>query len=67
VGGRRLPERGAAHYRGVDVSEPFHFGPQGRATGLEPSRADYSTYLMFDDPDGNTWLVQEIVKRLPGR
>ncbi|MDI1464045.1 VOC family protein [Catellatospora sp. KI3] len=53
--------------RGVAVSEPFHFGPEGRTPGLEPSRADYSSYLTFDDPDGNTWVVQEIVKRLPGR
>ncbi|GHJ43770.1 hypothetical protein Cs7R123_11120 [Catellatospora sp. TT07R-123] len=53
--------------RGVEAGEPFHFGPEGRIPGLEPARADYSSYLTFDDPDGNTWVVQEIVKRLPGR
>ena len=53
--------------RGVDVSEPFHFGPSGQAPGLHPGRADYSTFLAFSDPDGNGWLVQEIRKRAPGR
>jgi catechol 2,3-dioxygenase-like lactoylglutathione lyase family enzyme len=53
--------------RGVEVSESFHFGPDGQTPGLEPGRADYGTYLSFTDPDGNGWLVQEIVKRWPGR
>jgi catechol 2,3-dioxygenase-like lactoylglutathione lyase family enzyme len=46
--------------RGVEVSEPFHFGAQGQTPGLHPERADYATYLSFDDPDGNGWLVQEV-------
>jgi catechol 2,3-dioxygenase-like lactoylglutathione lyase family enzyme len=46
--------------RGVDVSEPFHFGAEGQTTGLHPERADYGTYLSFSDPDGNGWLVQEV-------
>ena len=46
--------------RGVEVSEPFHFGAEGQATGLHPERADYGTYLSFSDPDGNGWLVQEV-------
>ena len=46
--------------RGVDVSEPFHFGPEGRTDGVHPGREDYGTFLTFDDPDGNTWLVQEV-------
>ncbi|HXY91849.1 MAG TPA: VOC family protein [Acidimicrobiia bacterium] len=45
--------------RGVDVSEPFHFGDAGQAPGLHPERADFGTYLSFRDPDGNGWLVQE--------
>lgn len=49
--------------RGVPVSEPFHFGAQGRAEGLDPERGDYNTFLTFDDPDGNTWLVQEVGRR----
>ena len=46
--------------RGLDISEPFHFGAEGQAPGLHPERADYGTYLSFSDPDGNGWLVQEV-------
>jgi catechol 2,3-dioxygenase-like lactoylglutathione lyase family enzyme len=55
--------------KGADVSEPFHFasigGPPIR--GLDPERRTYSTHATFSDPDGNTWLLQEITARLPGR
>ena len=53
--------------RGVDVSEPFHFGPEGQTTGLHPERADYGTFASFSDPDGNGWLIQEVRQRAPGR
>jgi catechol 2,3-dioxygenase-like lactoylglutathione lyase family enzyme len=46
--------------RGLDISEPFHFGPQGQTAGLHPERSDYGSYLSFSDPDGNGWLVQEV-------
>jgi catechol 2,3-dioxygenase-like lactoylglutathione lyase family enzyme len=46
--------------RGVDISEPFHFGAEGKTDGVHPGRDDYGTFLTFDDPDGNTWLVQEV-------
>lgn len=46
--------------RGLDVSEPFHFGPEGQTDGLDPERRDYGTYVSFADPDGNGWLVQEV-------
>ncbi len=49
--------------RGVDVSEPFHFGAEGQTPGLHPERADYGTYLSLKDPDGNTWLIQEVKQR----
>jgi catechol 2,3-dioxygenase-like lactoylglutathione lyase family enzyme len=49
--------------RGVDVSEPFHFGAEGQTPGLHPERADYGTYLTFADPDGNRWLIQEVKAR----
>jgi catechol 2,3-dioxygenase-like lactoylglutathione lyase family enzyme len=45
---------------GVDVTGPFHFGSDGQTPGLHPDRAKYGTYLSFDDPDGNGWLVQEV-------
>ena len=53
--------------RGVDVSEPFHFGAEGQATGLHPDRADYGTFASLQDPDGNGWLIQEVRQRAPGR
>jgi catechol 2,3-dioxygenase-like lactoylglutathione lyase family enzyme len=53
--------------RGVEVSEPFHFGAEGQTSGLHPERADYGTYLSFSDPDGNGWLIQEVRQRAPGR
>ena len=46
--------------RGVDVSEPFHFGEAGQQPGPHPERADYGTFASFDDPDGNSWLLQEV-------
>jgi len=30
--------------RGVDVSEPFHFGPEGQTPGLDPGRGDYNRF-----------------------
>jgi predicted enzyme related to lactoylglutathione lyase len=53
--------------RGVDVSEPFHFGAEGQANGLHPERLDYATFASFKDPDGNGWLLQEVRQRAPGR
>jgi len=47
--------------RGVGVGEPYHFGVDGsRTDGVEPTRADYATFMDFADPDGNMWLVQEV-------
>jgi len=52
--------------RGVEVSELFHVDG-GRVPGPDPERASYMTYASFSDPDGNTWLLQEVTDRLPGR
>ena len=49
--------------RGVHVGEPYLFGPTGQTPGVDPQRADYSTFLSFADPDGNGWLVQEVPSR----
>jgi catechol 2,3-dioxygenase-like lactoylglutathione lyase family enzyme len=46
--------------RGVDPSQPFHFGPEGQTPGLAPNRGDYETFVSISDPDGNGWLVQEV-------
>jgi catechol 2,3-dioxygenase-like lactoylglutathione lyase family enzyme len=52
--------------RGLDISEPFHFGPDGKTPGLDPSRGDFGTYCSFSDPDGNGWLLQEVPSRASG-
>jgi catechol 2,3-dioxygenase-like lactoylglutathione lyase family enzyme len=46
--------------RGVEASEPFHFSTAGQTAGHHPGRESYGTFLSFSDPDGNTFLVQEV-------
>jgi catechol 2,3-dioxygenase-like lactoylglutathione lyase family enzyme len=48
-----------------DVSEMFHFGPEGQQPGPDPERRDYNSFLSFSDPDGNGWLVQEVRRGKP--
>ena len=63
------------HARGVNVSEVFHFagGPfnntveNPRVAGRDPEGRSYFSFASFEDPDGNSWLLQEITARLPGR
>jgi len=61
--------RAALIAKGADVSEPFHFESIGGKPlpGVDPERRTYFTYATFSDPDGNTWLLQEITARFPGR
>ena len=44
---------------GVESSGPVHFVDGVQRPGLDPDRADFGTFVFFDDPDGNTWSVQE--------
>ena len=55
--------------RGADVSEAFHFDGFGgpKVPGPDPNGRTYATFATFSDPDGNTWLLQEVTTRLPGR
>ena len=54
--------------RGVAVSEIVHGAPgQPPAKGRDPQRGSYMSLATFSDPDGNTWLLQEVTARLPGR
>ena len=55
--------------RGAKVSEAFHFAGFGESPlpGPEPNGRSYGTYATFRDPDGNSFLLQEIKTRLPGR
>jgi catechol 2,3-dioxygenase-like lactoylglutathione lyase family enzyme len=60
--------RAALIGHGVDVSDVFHFeGGHRVAPGPDPQGRSYGTYATFKDPDGNTWLLQEVKTRLPGR
>jgi catechol 2,3-dioxygenase-like lactoylglutathione lyase family enzyme len=52
---------------GVDVDEIHHLGPAGPVGGPDPQRRSYFSRASFSDPDGNSWLLQEITTRLPGR
>ena len=53
--------------RGVEVSEIFHVGPEGPVSGPDPEHRSYGSFASFSDPDGNSWLLQEVTTRLPGR
>jgi catechol 2,3-dioxygenase-like lactoylglutathione lyase family enzyme len=59
---------------GVEVSEVFHeatlgdrFHKSEQIPGPPRDHASYGSFAAFSDPDGNTWLLQEITQRLPGR
>ena len=56
--------------RGVDASEVWHgppFPAEARLKGPDPKRTSYGSFFSFNDPDRNTWLVQEVTTRLPNR
>ena len=56
--------------RGIEVSDVWHglaFPPEARMSGRDPERTSYGSFCAFTDPDGNTWIVQEVTTRLPGR
>ncbi len=61
---------------GVEVGEVFHEDGKGarfealaggRADGPAAEHSSYRSFATFSDPDGNSWLLQEITTRLPGR
>lgn len=51
--------------RGVDVGEIHHFEAGQRRPGPDPRRADYGSFVGFSDPDGNSWVVQEVGRAEP--
>ena len=61
--------RAALLDRRVEVSEVFHREGPGKPplSGPDPEHHSYSSFATFKDPDGNTWLLQEVTVRLPGR
>lgn len=48
---------------GVEARGPFHFAGGAEQPGPHPDHADYGSFLSFQDPDGNGWLVQEVPSR----
>lgn len=55
--------------RGVTMSEVFHVAGPGAPpiSGPDPQRRSYASFAGFSDPDGNSWALQEVTARLPGR
>ena len=56
--------------RGIAVSDVWHGPPfpvEMRQPGRDPERTSYGSFCSFTDPDGNTWIVQEVTTRHPGR
>ena len=52
--------------RGVEVSDVRHMTPSGWVTGTDPEHRDYNSFADFSDPDGNTWVLQEVGAGKPG-
>jgi catechol 2,3-dioxygenase-like lactoylglutathione lyase family enzyme len=72
-GGLIVADIEAAHHqlagRGIEVSDVWHGPPfpvEARQPGPDPERTSYGSFFYFTDPDGNTWLVQEVTTRRPG-
>jgi hypothetical protein len=59
-GGRDECDRGPQQRRGWD-------GERWESRHEAPDHTSYSSFASFGDPDGNSWLFQEVTTRLPGR
>jgi catechol 2,3-dioxygenase-like lactoylglutathione lyase family enzyme len=48
--------------RGVEASEVRHFDRAAGSwrPGADPEHGDYASFADFADPDGNTWVLQEV-------
>lgn len=70
-------ERDELVSRGATVSGVFHSkapgaqldseGTSGRVSGPDSDHKSYGSFATFEDPGGNSWLLQEVIDRLPGR
>lgn len=49
--------------RGAEIGEIHHFTKDGIAPGVEANRADFASMARFSDPDGNTFVLQEVPSR----
>ena len=55
-----VPARDELIGRGVEVSEIRHVNTDGWQPGPSPTRGKYEPYAEFADPDGNSWMLQEV-------
>jgi len=48
--------------RGVEISELRHFNQETGdwKPGADPEHSKYNSFADFADPDGNTWVLQEV-------
>ena len=72
--GRPRPDRRRAASRSARSSTRSSRAPSscpgsgsGRVNGRDEAGSSYGSFATFADPDGNTWLLQEVTTRLPGR
>jgi catechol 2,3-dioxygenase-like lactoylglutathione lyase family enzyme len=52
--------------RGFPIGDIWHWTQAGQTPGPHPNRGDYESYAIFTDPDGNSWLLQEVPSRASG-
>ena len=53
----------------LDADDIWHGPPfpvEARQPGPDPEHTSYGSFCSFNDPDDNTWLVQEVTTRRPG-
>ena len=46
--------------RGVKIGDVRHMTPEGWQPGADPAHTDYNSFADFADPDGNTFVLQEV-------
>ncbi|HUP17267.1 MAG TPA: glyoxalase superfamily protein [Acidimicrobiia bacterium] len=52
--------RGDLVGRGVEVGDVRHLENGAWVPGPDPQHQDYGSFAHFNDPDGNTWVLQEV-------
>jgi len=45
--------------RGVDCGEILHFEHGQPVPGRDPADAPFNSFIFFNDPDGNSWAIQQ--------
>ena len=45
---------------GIEVADVFHFENGQRTPGPDPQREKFNSFSDFADPDGNTFVLQEV-------